>query len=214
VAEPYYEILEGWHLQEAMNLYNLVRYFRATGIVTANAEIVPAACRIVGCIIESDQLSSAYSPLENQSIRGIKHEFVNTHGGRFHEYDLTLPMWQYEYRMLSDVVELGILAYSVSSRTCDETTTFLPLHTSGRCDALMVWLEYEFQTTKSDAASAESFSTNCMAHKQIVRMLQHRPSVLEGESKAVCKSKFGGCDDLDDDHSFDVQIIGCASTSI
>jgi len=51
-AEPYYEILEGWHIQEALNYYHLVRSLRRRRIVSADALSVPSYARIVGCAIE------------------------------------------------------------------------------------------------------------------------------------------------------------------
>ena len=61
VAEPYYEVLEGWHLQEALNLYAILSVLRQNKVVTASTRIVPRLCRVKGCLVESNDLRSAYT---------------------------------------------------------------------------------------------------------------------------------------------------------
>lgn len=202
LAEPYYEILEGWHLQEAMNLYYTVRMLRSNGLVSEKSIVIPSECRIMGCIIESNQIRSAYracgdhnATTKDESICGLDHSFVNEIGSRFNEYDLSLPLWQFDYNVLSDVIELGNLAY------CDPTAPpFVEpivaragFHTAGRCDALLVWLEYFFpashrlattrktadyqQTSQPKTASEPSRSNEITTHLE--------PNARSVESSAV-----------------------------
>jgi hypothetical protein len=230
-AEPYYEVLEGWHLQEALNFYYIVRLLRSKQLLSDQAMILPGSCRIMGCIIQSDQLHSAYRSCgDDGAIRGLDHSYVNKLGSLFHTYDLSLQMWQYEYTVLSDVIELGVLSFSDSNFLVPfETVAQGPIHTSGRCDALMARLEYSFpevdptlseralssSTDASDVAppsetKASILSTNNQSHRQIVRMLKEsaRRDVAPHEIGMVhftCVSRFG-VDSGPDDHRFDIRI--------
>jgi hypothetical protein len=224
-AEPYYEVLEGWHLQEALNFYYIVRLLRSQQLLSDQAMILPRSCRIMGCIIQSDQLHSAYGSCgDNGAIRGMDHSYVNKLGNLFHTYDLSLPMWQYEYTVLSDVIELGVLSYSDSNFMVPfETVARGRIHTSGRCDALMAWLEYSFPkpvlSSSTEAASdvappsrtsTSVLSTNNQSHRQIVRMLKEsaRRNIARqevGKLHFICVSRFG-MDSGPDDHRFDIRI--------
>ena len=250
VAEPYYQVLEGWHLQEALNLYYTVRYLRRCCSITQpllspSVLVLPRRCRILGMIIESDQLRSAYRPCGDNNdncIRGIDHTFVNQVGGtQFHTFDLTLPVaWQYEYTVLTETVELGVLDYNNSDNSNighpkgfnDEsaatTMTNPPMLSSvvsgsfvkaGRCDALLVWLEYCFDTDCDDhsVTNNNSIATLDRSHRQIVRMLAlPTPRVLDvAHARFICRSQFGGCEETTQDHWFDVRIsVGSAINDI
>jgi len=125
-CEPYYEILEGWHLQEALNYYYTIRFLRSRGLISVHSIVTPASCRIMGCIIESRQLRSAYKACgrgEEDSLCGFKHSFINQLGGNFHKFDLSFPIWQYDFKEMTKPVELGALTYTdpsapLSCRTC------------------------------------------------------------------------------------------------
>lgn len=220
-AEPYYEILEGWHLQEALNFYFTVRWLRSKGLLPDRSQIIPRACRILGCIIESDQLHSAYCACGDGrgSILGLNHSLVNQTGDNFHEFDLSIPIWQYDYTVLSDVAELAVLSYCdpVSPPIIEKVISRAPFHTAGRCDALMVWLEYSSQVAHSVNANDKPsgrmktvLSTNSQSHRQIVRMLKKPTRWLVSATEAlssefVCTSWFGG-GAASEDHQFDIQI--------
>jgi hypothetical protein len=216
-SEPYYEVLEGCHLQEALNFYYTVRLLRTNQILSDETIVLPSCCRILGCIIESGQLRSAYARCgesESESIVGLQHKYVNRVGYRFQEYDLCLPMWQYDYVVLSDPFELGVLQYA-SPHTPPfpkETTVNAPFHSAGQCDALLVWLEYSFAPL-----SAATFpnhetavvSTKAQPYHQSIRILDDSAQCaidLDNLDKyeVVCTSNFGG-NGLES-HQFSVQI--------
>ena len=209
VAEPYYEILEGWHLQEALNLYHSIRYLRSQNLLSDRVKVLPNTCRVMACIVQSQQLRSAYTSCPGDKIRGVDHSFVNRVGGRFHEYDLSLPfVEQYDYDQLSEVVELGVLNYSDPEAPASLTATvrghFLQ---AGRCDALLVWLEYQFPVTVEGVASNRVVSTKNRSHRQIIRMLHAPPPSVTDIQHAVfdCTCKLGGIEGIQD-HSFHVEV--------
>jgi hypothetical protein len=44
------------------------------------------------------------------SIHGFDHSVVNSHGACFHEFDLSLPLWQYPHKRLSSSFEIANLS--------------------------------------------------------------------------------------------------------
>jgi type III protein arginine methyltransferase len=204
-SEPYSEVLEGCHLQEALNFYYTVRLLRTNGILSDKTIVLPNRCRLLGCIIESGQLRSAYARCggsESESISGLQHKYVNRIGYRFHEYDLCIPMWQYDYVTLSDPFELGVLQYASPNAPPfpEETTIKAPFHSAGQCDALLVWLEYSFAplsgTTFANYETA-LISTNSQPYNQMIRILDDSTKCLMDldnfdKYEVVCTSIFGG----------------------
>ena len=178
LAEPYYEVLEGWHVLEALNLYAWIRYRKE--ILAANYVCVPAKARVLAVAIESDHLFSAYSPLgsgNSQDVEGVDHRHVNDAGGNFHEYDVVLPMWQYDYKALTKPFELMALDYTNTSAN-EVTSCEEPLFTeNGTCHAIMLWVEYgmENEWYAMDASPAT---------KQMIRMLP-QPTNAREQSKGV-----------------------------
>jgi len=167
----------------------------------------------MGYIIESRQLRSAYKACgrgEEDSLCGFKHSFINQLGGNFHKFDLSFPIWQYDFKEMTKPVELGALTYTdpsapLSCRTCVQE----PFYTAGICDALLVWIEYALPADKN--LSANFYSTNNCSHRQLVRMLKDPVDVAAHEIGQVmvmfvCKSVFGGINGAVD-HTFEIQIL-------
>jgi protein arginine N-methyltransferase 7 len=205
VAEPYYELLENWHLEEAINYYNLVRALRRTKLITPDACVIPSICRVMGCAIQSDQLRSAYRACgdEKGKIHGLDHQYVNAIGADFHQYNLNLPMWQYEYQMLSAPCVLATLDYRSPGNGPVRGEAQMPFTAKGRCDALLIWVEYS-----AVADCTLRYTTNNHFHHQAVRMLPTSwivdPSEMS-KTALICQSQIGGLDPFNC-HSFEVQI--------
>jgi protein arginine N-methyltransferase 7 len=219
VAEPYYEILEGWNLQEALNYYYLVRALRVRGVVSPTACVVPSSCRLMGCAVESEQLRLAYRACgdvadksdddgDNDrhhagSIRGFDHSIVNYSGDCFHEFDLSLPLWQYPHRRLSSSFEIANLSFTDPSETSIETMSRVNIDQVGTCDAIMVWLSYDLGLGHNSM-----LSTDGRSYRQIVRMLK-APVPIEaqevGRATLVCKCILGGLDGPEG-HQFEIQV--------
>jgi type III protein arginine methyltransferase len=213
-SEPYYEVLEGWHLQEALNFYYTVRLLRNNGIIDNETIVLPGVCRVIGCIIESPDLRCAYGPCGDSmsgSIHGIQHAYVNRIGRNGRRHDMSMEMWQYDYKILSQTFELGTFQYmDPNAPAIPETTSiFSTFHTHGRCDALMVWLEYSFalpSRTGFDQAFDETvLSTNCQSYSQTIQMLDCCNDVINLlNAQVTCRAKYGG--NQFDSHQFEVII--------
>ena len=215
-SEPYYEVLEGWHLQEALNFYYVVHRLRSNGIINKETIVLPCVCRVMGCVIESPTLRRAYGPCgdkKSASIHGISHAYANRIGRDGRGNDITMSMWQYDFAVLSQTFELGILEYMNPNAPTVPTATNVAstFHTRGRCDALLVWLEYSFalpSTSVSDKKTDETvLSTNCQSYNQIIHMLGGDNEVSDiQEGQVVCRATYGG--NRFESHHFDVMIKG------
>jgi type III protein arginine methyltransferase len=218
VAEPYYEVMEDWPLIQALNLYFMTRSLRKRGILTDRTIMLPGTVRLVGCAIESKQLYSAYRPCgdddevsDNSSmIHGIRHRVINRLLSQYHssdydgvnkdddtkhrfQYDLSLPMWQYDCTRLTPPVELARLSYNEPSAEASvQTTSRVPFfNRSGVCHAMMVWVEYDFnsnsngaipppgeKSNRQEAKGGEeedlpmTISTDNQSYRQLVQMLE------------------------------------------
>ena len=84
VAEPYYEILEGWHIQEALNYFYTVRSLVKRGVVSPAALSVPAYANVMACVVEFDDFFSAYGKVGvDDRVSGFRHSAVNYYGDRY-----------------------------------------------------------------------------------------------------------------------------------
>jgi type III protein arginine methyltransferase len=213
-AEPYYEILDGWHLQEALNYYYLVRALKRRHLIVTHASCVPAFASIRGCAIQAHDLGQAYRACD-PVIRGVKHAVVNELGHRFSEFDLSLPMWQYDYTRLSEEVELARIDYEGSEIIMNNSGIVQSsFHTSGTCHAMLIWIHYGMPHEDDDDGKDDKqiflISTNDRSHRQIVRLLREPVVVKDRDiTKGIalsCKSKFGGLEG-GEDHQFELEIL-------
>ena len=212
-SEPYYEVLEGWHLQEALNFYYTIRLLRNNGIIDQETIVLPGICRILGCIVESSELRCAYGPCgdnKSESIYGIRHTYVNRIGQNGRGHDMSIDMWQYDYKVLSHTLELGTLQYMDYNAPAvpEMTTASSTFHTPGRCDALIIWLEYSFALppeTESDRTPGEIIvSTNCQSYYQMIQMLDGRKEVNNlCKDQVTCRATYGG--NQFNSHKFEVE---------
>lgn len=213
-SEPYYEVLEGWHLEEALNYYYTVRLLHRNGIINQSTVVLPGICRVMGCIIESSELRRAYAPCgdsESASICGVQHSYINRIGCNGRGNDIPMHLWQYDYKVLSHTFELGALQYMDPSAPAvpESTKASSSFHTTGRCDALMVWLEYSFAfpSTKTSDPNVDDtiLSTNCQSYNQIIQMLSNCEDVSDlVEDQVICQAAYGG--NQFESHRFDVTI--------
>ena len=190
VMAEYYQVLEGWHLQEALNFYYTVRWLRKQTVISEHARILPTRCRIVACAIESAQLRSAYAPCgdSNGRLLGFDHSFVNSVGSNFRDYDLALPMWQYDYKRLSETAELTALDFEGCNEDLNRVVTSSVKFTDiGMFDAVMVWLEYYFPKEQTGSLM---FATSGQSSLQLIRMAQPSlnvdASMIDCEARLVC----------------------------
>ncbi|KAL7532981.1 hypothetical protein ACHAXR_007657 [Thalassiosira sp. AJA248-18] len=198
-AEPYYEMLEGWHLQEALNYFYLVRSLKARGVISPSALSVPAHARIMACVLEFDEFNSAYGPVGDQdAVAGFRHASVNYYGNRCHM--ASLPLWQYRYKQLTQEFCVARLSYEGAVPTIEIIDDSVELTLEGVAQAVVLWVEYSCRTNNatSNGSSGDHFdviSTASSSHRQIVQRLPEPIAVTEADVKAgakfCCKASFG-----------------------
>jgi protein arginine N-methyltransferase 7 len=221
VAEPYYEILEGWHLQEAINYFFLLQSFQRRGLLSAEHVSLPSYARIMGCAIQSDALYNAYSGCggdtdtgnqtkDSSAVCGVDHGIVNHFAARYHEYDLSLPMWQYEYTKLTDAFEIGKLDYNQLKIEGNGEWREVPfgLRSSGTCHGLLLWIDYGYASETKERMSEAMISTKACPYNQVVRLLETPISGVNQESVFRCRLSIGGDQMVDNEiHSIELDIV-------
>lgn len=203
VAEPYYEMLEGWHLQEALNYFYILRALRKRGLISGTAVSVPSYAAVMGCAIEAPDLGQAYNKCNHQ-LRGFKHDTINEHGNQFSEFDMSLPSWQYNYTPLTESFELARIDYRQGSILNNRTVVKQVFNRTGTCHAMLVWIEYGV----SVGDGTKILSTSGRSHRQIFRMLSEAVIIGEedpGSTIFCCRASLG---DLKgpEDHQFEIHI--------
>ena len=191
MAEPYYEILEGWHLQEALNYFYLLRSMKKRGIIKSDAVSVPSYASIKACAVQfDDSVVKAHCGLREPSICGFSHEDVSQYGHFFSTHDMKLPLVQYKWKRLSDDFTIAKLAYdgSVEAMTINGdgewTDTALK---NGECHGIVLWVEYGMRV-KKERDEKEAFSTITTGnryHQQAFRFLKCPTAVKEGSHICV-----------------------------
>jgi type III protein arginine methyltransferase len=210
IAEPYYQVLEGWHLQEALNYYYLVRSLRRRSVLQPDTIAIPGVCRVMACGIESRELRAVYGPCgegESSSVCGFDHGAVNRNGC-FGQHTLSLPLWQYDYRRLTDEVEIGRLDYMSPHEGSIRSSSTLDVQESGTLDAIMIWLEYGYGCGISETESSLRLSTNAQSYRQGLRLLKKPVHVAHNaKPNDVVHVDFamGGLNGSDD-HVIDVHV--------
>ena len=222
LAEPYYQQLEGYHIQEALNYYYLVKSFRTRGLISETAFSVPFLACIMGCVVEFKDFTNAYGSVgdKNEVVAGFQHTTVNHYGNRYHTYDVSLPLWQYKVKRLSQPFCIAEISYEgIAIGIKDGNWATAKFETTGNADAVIFWVDYLCRSssgTHTQALTKDRFniiSTASSAHRQMVRKLSQ--SILISESdlqnvKFVCRSKFDKKDDNDGverDHSFSYKFV-------
>ena len=230
MAEPYYDMLEGWHLQEALNYFYLVRALRRRGILSETAISVPSVGIIRGCAIQSFPLKHAYGRCGKvhdgkgdqdsckAPICGFDHGRANRYGDRFHEHDLSLPMWEYDLVELTESFDIAQLRYSSEQEIAPRAwKVCVPFQQGGACHGMLVWIDYGISTTlissdERDGAKGETMEflrTRGRPYQQLVRMLSTPVAVAADDFdryEFICKFQCGG-QALWESHNFDIQVI-------
>lgn len=190
VAEPYYQALEGWHLQEAFNYFCLLRSLRRRELLADDMIAVPATCRIMACGIQSEQIRSAYRPCGDADgdgfVCGFDHSVINQHAGNFESYDLPLPIWQYDYIPITAEAEIGLLDYCKLSDGPVKAEATMSVTRKGTLDAILVWVEYTFGSSETSIGVLrlrESKGT-----RQLLRRMNHSREVDVTETVSITVS--------------------------
>ena len=214
VAEPYYEMMEGWHMQEALNYFYTVRSLRKRGVISPTALSVPSYANVLACIVEFDEFSTAYGKVGDESgqVSGIRHSVVNYYGDRYHTYDLSLPLWQYRYKRISKTCRVAKISYEGEAPTIDiEVDCAAELISSGIAHAVVIWIDYACRVF--DDSTKDPYvmmSTASSSHLQLVRKLPESFAFTEEHVAAGCKvycnASFGVEPGGIEDHSFAFEV--------
>ena len=206
VCEPYYEMLEGWHLQEAMNYFHLIRSLKKRGVISTSALSVPAHARVMACVIEFDDFSSAYGRvgdrLSENTVAGFRHASVNYYGDRYHTRSTSFPLWQYRYKQLSNGFCVANILYEGAAPTVENVDDSVVLFSEGNAQAVVFWVDYYCRT----GANFGIISTATSSHRQLVRKLPKPIAITEEDvktgSKFCCHAFFDDDPHGIEDHSF------------
>lgn len=205
-AEPYFEVLEGWHVHEALNLYYLVQSLKSRGVISPAALCVPSYCCIMARVVQFDDFSDAYSRVgnEDEEIHGFNHSKVNHFGNRYRKYDVALPLWQYSLSRLSEPRRISRLGYEGGgeghSNVVDEATEIVVSKRGVAC-AIELWVDYACRV--GDGDSFKTVSTSSPAGQQLVRKLHEHVAVEVGDKFSI-KTRFG--DDPIESFTLDIEI--------
>mmetsp|Transcript_33422 Transcript_33422/g.61369 ORF Transcript_33422/g.61369 Transcript_33422/m.61369 type:complete len:522 (+) Transcript_33422:20-1585(+) len=218
VAEPYYEMLEGWHLQEALNYFFLVRSFKSRGVISPSALSVPAYAKVMACVVEFDEFSSAYGRVgdvnDGDLVRGFRHGAVNHYGDRYDAHDVSLPLWQYRYKRLSEKFCVAKFSYEGAVPKIDADGCSVEFVSEGLAQCVVFWIEYGCRTMNATTGEEETLgiiSNASSSHRQIIRKLREPIAITGADVKDgstfSCKASFGDDTDGIEDHSFTFEFV-------
>ena len=136
-AEPYFEILEGWHIEEALNMFYTVRSLKARGLFQQGTKVVPSHCKIFGQFIRSEQLQMAYS--QDEVVSGFDHScIVQSDHSCLERFVMALDLTDVEFETVTESFILADLDFSKPSISTPVNKLWL----RKPCDALMAYVVY------------------------------------------------------------------------
>ncbi|KAL7498561.1 hypothetical protein ACHAWT_006432 [Skeletonema menzelii] len=221
-AEPYFEMLEGWSLQEALNYFYLVRSMKQRGLISLTSISIPSVAIIMAVAVECDDFFQAYGQVgdsEEKILGCFDHNPVNFFGDRYSNYDVSLRVSEYKYKALSDPFCVAKLLYDeVKIEAGGEKDGWASgkITRPGNCQGAIFYLDYlccvpkEKGTHQKDGMHYATVTTSSASHRQIVRKLQSSTVITEADvqkgTKCFCKASFE--DDINgiEDHSFTFKI--------
>ena len=205
IAEPYYEILEGWHLQEALNYYYISRGLKRRGVLNNEFLSVPSYASIKVFAFEAKDVSSAYKRCD-VNLRGFKHSSVNELCC-FANHDITLPTWQYDVEPMTESIEVARIDYDNCEIVKNPTPIKIPFKKEGTCHGMLVYVDYGVSVDDGEAV----ISTKERPYNQAIRMLPS-PVTIELKNSNTphaffcCSVKLGKAEVPQEDHSFEISI--------
>lgn len=209
-AEPYYEVLEGWHLQEALNYFYLVRSLRKRGLVEKNVMSIPSYASIMVCGIQCETLAQAYQGCgdgsEDATICGFKHSDVKYYGDRYDQHGLPIRACEYDYTQLTESRQISRLCFDESSSIGHPVETKLKFQRAGTCHGILSWIDYGLQVNTSEQAILSTYN---MQHRQLFQLLPNPEEIPQeglGDVTLVCRLQLGELDGAED-HRFEACIV-------
>ena len=206
-AEPYYEVLEGWHLQEALNYFYLLRSLRGRGLIQDTYISIPSCASVMICGIECESLVQAYKGCgdgsEEAKICGFNHSDVKHYGDRYHQNGFPIRACEYDYAQLTEAAEVSRLCYDeLSSIVGNDIQVKVPFQRGGTCHGILSWIEYGMQV---EATREATLSTNNKHHRQLFQLLSN-PAIVSKGGHLLCRLKVGDLEGVED-HRFDLTAV-------
>lgn len=203
VAEPYYEVLEGWVIEEALNFFYLVKNFRRRSIISESAEFIPSRAFIKAVAFESSEVGKAYAK-SNRTISTFNHDAVNQYYD-CGKYDIPIESWQYKIDEISSVVDIGVLDYTNSKIILNDDKGRSMFLRKGVCHGLLFWVEYGTPSL-SKPEKIRPLSTKGHSYKQVVRLLPEPRHVTSADS-FECNMQIGQIAETNCAHDFEIKIV-------
>lgn len=210
VAEPYYEILEGWHLQEALNYFFLLRSLKLRGVVKSDAVCIPSYAKVMVCAVQLHQsVADSYAGLLESKLCGFSHDEVSKYGNFFSCYDFKIPMFQYKWRKLSRNFCVSTIQYNGPAEMMligGENGECIEADLSeGIFHGIAIWVDY-YHKIKDDNSehSVRTITTGNLHHHQAFRFAKN-PTVIR-KNGAILKLKISFDSDDLEDHVIDMEI--------
>lgn len=217
-AEPYYEILEGWHLQEALNYFYLIRSLKQRRLISASSISIPSVAVLMAVVVEAEEFVKAYSQVGDATgnVAGFDHSPVNFYGDRYHTYDVSLPVTEYKYRALSSPFCVAKLLYDEAMKEDGEWAS-AKIDKPGKCQAVIFYVDYLCRVTdktathQKDGVYYDRISTAKSSHRQAMRKLELETVISQSDVKRganfFCKASFDDASDSIQDHTFEFKIV-------
>mmetsp|Transcript_5654 Transcript_5654/g.10723 ORF Transcript_5654/g.10723 Transcript_5654/m.10723 type:complete len:780 (+) Transcript_5654:192-2531(+) len=210
MAEPYYEILEGWHLQEALNYFYLMRSLKQRGVVKSDAISVPSHAKVMVCAVQLHQsVADSYSGLLESKLCGFSHDEVSKYGNYFSSYDIKIPMFQYKWRRLSKNFCVSKIQYDGPAENMligsDNAKCIEVDLSEGIFHGIALWVDYHHKI--EDGISEDSVRTittgNCYNH-QVFRFAKSPSSITK--KGAILKLKMSFVSNDLEDHVIEMEV--------
>ena len=210
LAEPYYQILEGWHLQEALNYFYQLKCLKKKGVVKGDSVSVPSYANVMVCAVQLDEsIATAHSGLMKSVIQGFAHDEVCKYGNFFSTYDIKMPMTQYKWKRLSENFPVAKIQYdgSAESMVIEGDGEWVESELkSGTFHGIAIWIDYKVRVKNEPLE--ESFctiSTGNRHHQQSFRFVP-TPSVVSEGCFVKVKVSFPNPNTIDiEDHRIDIK---------
>jgi type III protein arginine methyltransferase len=181
VAEPSYQILEGWTQGEALNMFYHLRGMKRRGALDDDAVCVPKYARIMAQAFQAPDLGGAYKQC-NTKLCGFDHGTLN----EFWSLDkncVSHSVWNSASMLLSqhsirkplksltEPAEIATLDYqhNVIHRP---SSTKAKYNNEGTCHIIVSWVDYHLPTTQTDWTNRnQTDSEDTIKHKQTTKTL-------------------------------------------
>lgn len=224
MAEPNYDIMQGWDLACAMNYYYIMKSLKRRGLVKSDAISVPSNASVICCAIEFHPcVVNAHCGLkaENGSICNFKHDDAKLYGENFHTHDMVFPLWQYKWKRLSDNFTVAKITYEGGEKSMsvigDGEWSKVKFSKPGTCHAIAYWIDYGLRVGLNDdgisiVQNDDYFTTITSGNRfnqQTVRMLPSPIPISKEEVASLhlsIKPSFHDkCGEMED-YSFDIKV--------